>query len=169
MQLAEIYGVNSISFGVEPKRYVRIMPRRPGSAAAKLAKSESAAGSGSGAVNGTPGGAIGSGAAPSLTSSIGTYLSPGVLILPALSLKEAVDVRSSNISLFATSLHVYCRLMPPGWSAFRAGNPAQALVPDCLLRRALALVAQSCLQHLGGLGEAIVRPAWCRPSIPWSR
>jgi len=72
-QLAELYGLDSEAFGVEPKRYIRLTRRVGGSSGG----SGSAAGSG-------------------LRSSIGTEFAPGVLILPALSLAEAVAAASGR-------------------------------------------------------------------------
>lgn len=110
-QLAEIYGVNSLSFGTEPRRYVRLSRRQAGDKTVNGPKLQGGVWrddiAGSGAVNGpeTPrsgvdasgwSGAAGPvGAKPQ--SSIGTALAPGVIILPSLTLVEACKVHAARL------------------------------------------------------------------------
>ncbi len=107
-QLAEIYGVNSTSFGVEPRRYVRLSRRIVGERASNGPKLQGGMVSERGSVplvvNGPetprpegPGGD----SASRVLSSIGTSLGPGVVVLPSLTLVEAVQVHAARLEKIA--------------------------------------------------------------------
>ena len=92
-QLAEVFGLNSLSGGVEPKRFVRISRRAAGAASVngpKLGTAAATAPASSPTANGSQG--------TSLVSSIGTEIEPGVFILPAISLTEAARAHAARIS-----------------------------------------------------------------------
>jgi hypothetical protein len=108
-QLAEVYGVNSSSFGIEPRRYVRLTKRSPSDTPvngpsnrytpSSAVKSSTNSGGGWTENNDLNTDMIGSkgSSSSSLSSSIGKYLEPGVVILPAMTLLEAAAFFSARL------------------------------------------------------------------------
>jgi hypothetical protein len=94
-QLAAVYGLVSISIGAEPKRFVRLGRRQRVGPGLGLPLSptptSSAAAGGSG-----PGSAA---AAAPILSSVGTLLAPGVVVLPSMTLPQAVALKRARLGL----------------------------------------------------------------------
>lgn len=109
-QLADIYGVNSVSYGADPKRYVRLSLRTGGSSRPKTAGASGISGGSNASLSSTDGVVVGEGVGSTgATSSIGSLLEPGVVILPSMTLTEAVaafggPLPSSTASGAATRL-----------------------------------------------------------------
>jgi hypothetical protein len=118
-QLAEVYGINSTSSGAEPRRYVRLTrrtsnekaingpPNRYGSSGSLLKNqqtisvgisSSSSSSSSIGWLESNDSLVDGNkGSITTLSSSIGTFLQPGVLILPSMTLVEAATYFSARL------------------------------------------------------------------------
>jgi hypothetical protein len=119
-QLAEVYGINSTSYGAEPRRYVRLArrtsnekaingpPNRYGSSGSLLknqqtisvgiSSSSSSSSSSNGWLESNDSLVDGNkGSITTLSSSIGTFLQPGVLILPSMTLVEAATYFSARL------------------------------------------------------------------------